>query len=358
MLELRAARVQEIAAAHELDAVLLSGSEAVTWLTGCAASAGIASELFAAPPMAVILPDAKPVVIVSEDQAPTYESVDVSITTYPGYNLEPLRTADQARAALDSLLTDGGRVGLDPATVRQIYASKLQVVDVRGDLLSARLIKDADEIARIRRAIQVCDVGQQALRREARPGMSELDLWNSVRLAMETELGEPLELVADFLSGERTAAVEGHAGTRVIGDGDLVLADLAPLVDGYWGDSCATIAVGRAPSTDVRRGYERVREAFDAALGACAPGMTAGELDALMRTSLEYPHHSGHGIGVTVHEEPRIVPENDLRLAPGMIIALEPALYAKSFGIRIEQVVLVTDVGAEVISKHEVCLEP
>lgn len=357
-MDLRCRQVEAIRERAGVGAILLVGSEAVTWLTGCPLPRPLGAELFAAPPMAVLGAAEAPVVVVSEDLRATFDDLAIELLTYPGYTLEPLQSVQGARDHILKVLSGVGAVGVDPGKARAAYVDGLDVVDVAGDLLAARVIKSDDEIEKISRSVEVCDVGQEALRRTISAGMTELDLWSQVCAAMESEVGGPVDLIADFVSGPRTAHVEGTAGPRRLEHGDLVLADIVPVVEGYWGDSCATVAVpGAPPSEDAREAYGRVREVFDMAIASCGPGMTAGDLDALMREPLGYPHHSGHGIGVTVHEEPRVVPGNPIQLEPGMVIALEPGLYTESVGIRLEQVVVVTNDGVEVLSGHSVGLE-
>jgi Xaa-Pro dipeptidase len=138
-------------------------------------------------------------------------------------------------------------------------------------------------------------------------------------------------------------------------DGELAIVDLVPRVAGYFGDSCTTFAVGEVPA-EVRSAHARCLEALERGLEALAPGMVAGDLDALVRSGLEYPHHSGHGVGIAPHEEPRIVPGGATVLAPGMVVALEPASYPGPWGMRTERVSLITETGCEVLSTHDLTL--
>ena len=107
---------------------------------------------------------------------------------------------------------------------------------------------------------------------------------------------------------------------------------------------------------EVRSAHARCLEALETGLTALAPGRVAGDIDALVRNGLDYPHHSGHGVGVAAHEEPRIVPGGETVLAPGMVVALEPGTYPGPWGMRVERVALVTETGCEVLSKHDLSL--
>src|SRR5207244_1357556 len=180
-------------------------------------------------------------------------------------------------------------------------------------------------------------------------------LWTQVRAAMETAAAGRLPVLADLVTGPRTAEIGGPPTSRRIEDGDLLLVDLVPRVGAYWGDSCATVATAE-PSAEVRDSHERVLAALEEAKSAVVPGALAGDLDAIARAGISYPHHTGHGLGLTTHEQPRIVPGSEQELEPGMVLALEPGTYGDGWGIRIEQVVLVTEDGCEVLSGHDLAL--
>jgi Xaa-Pro aminopeptidase len=106
----------------------------------------------------------------------------------------------------------------------------------------------------------------------------------------------------------------------------------------------------------VRSAHARCCEALERGLAAVRPGVCAGDLDALVREGLDYPHHTGHGVGTAAHEEPRIVPASQTVLEPGMIVALEPGSYPGPWGMRVERVALVTEGGCEVLSAHDLSL--
>lgn len=346
---MRAARVLETVGC---DAFVASDPFTVAWLTGFAADETWGPNPFAAPPLAVVRSDASVVAIVSEDEAPALAGSSCEVVAYEGFTLAPLDPFAGRRAALASLGLSG-RVAVEDGTLPVPGAEA-----VGADALALRLlraVKDDDEIARIRAAITLCDAGQAAARGALRGGVSELEAWGAVQNAMEVAAGERLSLLCDFASGERTGEIGGPPGARVVRDGDLTIVDLVPRLAGYWGDSCATVAVGDVPG-EVRSAHARCSEALDRGLAALAPGMVAGDLDALVRAGLDYPHHTGHGVGVSAHEEPRIVPGGETVLAPGMIVALEPGTYPGPWGMRVERLALVTDTGCDVLSQHDIAL--
>ena len=138
----------------------------------------------------------------------------------------------------------------------------------------------------------------------------------------------------------------------------MIISDLVPRRRGYWGDTCNTCVVGE-PTAEQRKFFAGIAAALAEGIDKVHPGMRACDLDAdlrkrVLRLGGGYPHHSGHGLGVTWHEEPRIVPYNPLALQPGMVIALEPGIYFKDrFGLRLEHAILVTEKGAEILSKFK-----
>jgi Xaa-Pro aminopeptidase len=334
------------------DAFVASDPFTVAWLTGFAADETWGPNPFAGPPLAIVRPDASVVAIVSEDEAPALAGSGCEVVAYEGFTLAPLDPYAGRRTALASLGLRG-RVAVEDGAL-----PVPGVEAVQADALALRLlraVKDDDEIGRIRAAIALCDVGQAAARGALRSGASELEAWGAVQSAMEQAAGERISLLCDFATGERTADVGGPPGTRIVRDGDLAIVDLVPRLAGYWGDSCATLAIGEVPA-EVRSAHARCSDALEGGLAALAPGLVSGAIDALVRKGLDYPHHTGHGLGVSAHEEPRIVPGGETVLAPGMLVALEPGTYPGPWGMRVERIALITETGCEILSQHDLSL--
>ncbi len=337
----------------EADALAVASPSAVTWLTGFAPEIETGPSPFALSPIAILGAGPTPILVVSEDEAEAAAATGCTVATYAGFgigSLDPVGGAGRAFAAL----LDGPRLAIDAGAFPAALVRDLDWVDATDALSRERVVKDPDEIEAIRASIAVCDAGQAAARSGARPGMSELDLWAHVRGALERAAGGRIPVLADLVSGPRTTEVGGPPGSRILAEGDIVLCDLVPRVAGYWGDSCASFVVGE-PTDAAREAHERVRDALAQVVAAIRPGAVAGELDALARGSLDFPHHTGHGLGTTAHEEPRLVPSSPMVLEEGMVVAIEPGSYA-GLGLRLEQVVLVTADGCEILSGHDLGL--
>lgn len=330
------------------DGVLAADPATVTWLTGFAADVESGPSPFALPPLAVLVSAQPPVLVVSSDDEAAARELGCEVYSYPGFTTGPLEPVSGAARAL-AAVAEGRRLATEPGALPAALAKVIVPLDAAAALGRARAVKDADEVELIRAALELCDVGQREARGRASPGIAEIELWALVRGAVERAAGARTPLLADLASGERTGETGGPPGERALHEGDLLLCDLVPRRAGYWGDSCTTLAIGAAAES-ARGKHRRVREALARGLDAIRPGMRTGDLDALVRSDLDYPHHTGHGLGTSWHEEPRIVPGGSTVLEPGMVLALEPAVYGDGEGVRLEQVVLVTADGCEVLS--------
>lgn len=346
-------RALAIAAAAQADVLLVAHPSAVTWLTGYAPDIETGPSPFSLPPLAVLAPGSAPVLVVSEDEAEGAAETGCDVAAYPGFGIGPVDPVAGAARTLARVL-EGRFVATEARALPAALALGLQWVDVGDELARSRAVKDPDELELLRAAIAVCDAGQQAAREQATAGITELELWGATRAAMESAAGSRLPVLADLVSGPRTVDVGGPPGTRRLEKGDLVLCDLVPRVGGYWGDSCATFAVGE-PGGAAREAHARAREALDLVVGAIRPGARAGDLDAVARALTTFPHHTGHGLGTGWHEEPRIVPGSTTVLEEGMVVAIEPGSY-EGVGLRVEQVVVVTAGGCELLSGHDLAL--
>ncbi len=234
-------------------------------------------------------------------------------------------------------------------------------IDASSTLIDLSGEKTAREIERIRLANQVADLGLAAFVRESVPGRCESEIAAAVESAVLIQ-GEGYQGVArtraeaEIISGPRTGSAWDFPTTsnRVVEKGDLVLIELAVVADGYWSDLTRTVVAGSLDEQQ-RRLASAQRAAYQAALQAMKPGVSATAPDAAARKALEpfgmrdlFAHHTGHGIGFRYHEPiPFVHPDSTGVLSAGMITSLEPGLYGDGFGYRVEDNVLITPTGAE-----------
>jgi Xaa-Pro aminopeptidase len=192
-------------------------------------------------------------------------------------------------------------------------------------------------------------------------GVSEREVAGAIERAIRSAGYERQAFDTIVASGPNAALPHYRAGTRILQPGDLVVLDFGGVLDGYCSDLTRTVSVG-APTPDARRLHAAVRDAQRAAIEAVRPGVPATGIDAAARDLLQsrglgeaFGHGAGHGLGLDVHEEPRIGPPRPhsafVQLEPGMVFTIEPGAYVPGLGgVRIEDDILVTQEGCEVLT--------
>ncbi len=367
------ARLQAFFRQRGVTAALLANPWTITWLTGYAPPIQTGPSLFDGGPVLAWWRDGELTLIGGDGEAAALRAAcgdATEVRSYAGYTFEePLavvaRQTAVLRAVLGSRADRGAQVAVElrflPAALFNAAQEALPAaawLPIDGEVDPLRAVKTPEEIAKVRAALALCDLAQATVRELAQPGVSEIALWGALKARLEAQAGARLPLHGDLLAGVRTADIGGPPGTYVIQEGDPVLCDIGPRLAGYWGDNCGGYFAG-APSAELARIYGVVRDTLRRGVDAVRPGLAARDLDARLREHIRaagyepYPHHSGHGIGVCAHEEPRLTPYNETPLAPGMIITLEPGIYLPGVGgVRLEDVVLVTETGCELLTRH------
>jgi Xaa-Pro aminopeptidase len=221
----------------------------------------------------------------------------------------------------------------------------------------ARMIKDEDELGKIRAAVALgAKLFDRALE-VLRPGVKEVEVAGEMELAARRGGAEEMSFPTIIASGARSALPHGRATEQPVRSGGFVVCDFGVILSGYCSDQTRTVWVGSVPG-DARAAYEAVREAQQAATEAVKPGVAAGEVDAAARQVLRkagfgryFTHSTGHGVGLEIHESPRVADGQEEILKPGMVITIEPGVYFPGkWGVRIEDMVAVTASGHEVLT--------
>jgi Xaa-Pro dipeptidase len=367
----RIEKLEEIKTFKAVDAFLITSLLSIKYLCGYFYNFEIGHSPFQFIPAALfVAPSGTAVLVIADNETDQLHDIDplIAIKQYSSYSYEkPLSFSTDFPGKLLNVLKNNDerkmRLGIEPDSMPASVAGYIsreypdfQLIDISVDLAQLRIIKDRDEIASIQKAAHLCDVGQEAVLKYAKPGMTELELFSLVRGEMEKAACKRVPMMADLVCGKRTFEGGGNPSSAKIAPGDLILSDLTPCLDGYWGDTCNTVTVGKA-SPEQRSHFNLIKDTLAKALDAIKPGVRACDIDSLLRKELsragQYGHHSGHGVGIAYHEEPRIVPYNQMELKAGMVIALEPAIYSGGYGIRLEHLVVVTETGCEIISEFE-----
>ncbi len=221
----------------------------------------------------------------------------------------------------------------------------------------ARMVKDENELQKTRAAValgaKLFDRAVEVLR----PGLKEVDVAAEMELAARHAGAEQMSFPTIIASAARSALPHGRASEQQIRAGGFVVCDFGVILSGYCSDQTRTVWVGAVP-VDARQAYDAVREAQQAAIEAVHPGIPVGEVDAAARKVLQkaglgryFTHSTGHGVGLEIHESPRVANGQREILQPGMVITIEPGVYFPGkWGVRIEDMVAVTASGCEVLT--------
>lgn len=353
---------------------LLANPYTVKWLTGFAPPVQVGFNFFAGGPPLVWYEDGHFTLLVVDayatDTAAFDEQVDGAVITHLGYTIEqPLAGADHLMAALRQVMgkSRGGKLGVEerdvPAyflgIIRETLPGGADFTPVDGWLEPLRMIKMGEELVKLRENFALADLGQAAARRAVAAGRREIDVWTEIHSAIQQAAGQRVPLGNDCVVGYRQNNIGGWPLDYEIRLHDSLIVDLSTILYGYWSDGCATYYAGEPTPRQVAM-HRRVQEALEFGISLVRPGAVAREIDQKLRQFIAaagypvYPHHSGHGIGVIGHEAPRIVPYNEERLQEGMVIMLEPGIYLPGeTSVRLEDALLVTADGAEVLTQHD-----
>ncbi|MFX3622581.1 MAG: Xaa-Pro dipeptidase [Ectobacillus sp.] len=241
----------------------------------------------------------------------------------------------------------------------KIYEEKVQAefVPTSGLIEKLRLIKTDAEIKILKEAAQIADAAFTHILSLIRPGVSELAVSNELEFFMRKQGAASSSFDIIVASGYRSALPHGVASEKLIEQGDFVTLDFGAYYKGYVSDITRTIAVGE-PAAELKNIYDIVLEAQLRGVRGIKAGITGRDADALTRDYITekgygqyFGHSTGHGIGLEVHEGPALSVRSDVELQPGMVVTVEPGIYVpKLGGVRIEDDVLVTEKGNEVLT--------
>jgi Xaa-Pro aminopeptidase len=294
---------------------------------------------------------------------------------YDGKHSAPHRRQHLVRTALDVLAKVAGKqIGIElgsvPAGIAEGLSSAragLRLIELDTVVRGMRRVKDADELALIRRAIRAGEAGHAAALAGIKPGMSELDAYLLVAGAANEAAGEQVIVYGDFVSGPRCETERGGSpSTRTIEPCDLFLLDYSVVVHGYRGDFTNTFVVGGAPTAAQRDLFDACMSAMGAGEMALKAGVPARSIDDAVRASIAarglehaFPSHSGHGIGLSHPEPPYFVRQSTDEVLAGDVVAIEPGLFVPGVGgMRFERNYVVTAIGFENLTHHRLTLEP
>lgn len=234
---------------------------------------------------------------------------------------------------------------------------RVELVPIRQELDTIRMVKDGEEIECIREAVKIASQAFLDILDEIKPGRQEREVAYELEYAMRKGGGEKLSFDVIIASGWRAALPHGIASHKRIERGELVVVDFGTRYKGYYGDETQTVAVGSVDDKQ-KEIFNIVKEAQARAIEAVRPGISMKDIDAAARDFIAeagyseyFGHGTGHGIGLAVHEPPRVAPNQEILAEEGMVFSIEPGIYLPGWGgVRLEDLVLVTRDGCQVLS--------
>jgi len=364
VLERRHASIRASLRAAGLDAAIIVSLPNITWLTNFAGSSAIA---VLDQEQLTFITDSRYVTTVSDMQAAAHACPALTLTSVDG----------SYDATLAGVIRRGGyaRVGFEASHLtvsryrwlEQTLGSSPEspgLVAMDNALEVARSVKDAYEVALFRTAGEMLAEVTRHVVTLPRAGMSEREVALQIDTAIRRAGFERPAFETIVASGPNAALPHARPTKRTLGEGELVVLDFGGVYDSYCVDLTRTVVVGAA-SQRVRDVHDAVRLAHDAAIEATRPGASRFDIDAAARDVLTaagmgeaFGHGTGHGLGVEVHEDPRIsrrgpnVDTSREAVTPGMVFTIEPGAYFPGWGgVRIEDDVLVTEAGVELLTR-------
>jgi len=243
------------------------------------------------------------------------------------------------------------------ARLKDVLPLGYSLVAVGRIVEEQRMIKSAGEIEKIRRSVNLNSEAFARTMKRVKVGTRENEIAAELEFQMRALVAEKPSFETIVAMGERSALPHSTPTGRRLAANELLLIDMGASLDGYASDM-TRMAFAGAPPKPIREMYRAVSEAQLAAIDAVRPGVTGGKVDSAARSVLkshkldkEFVHSTGHGLGLEIHEPPRIGKNDKTRLRAGMAITIEPGAYVGGLGgVRIEDTVLVTETGCEILT--------
>jgi Xaa-Pro aminopeptidase len=346
----RLPRLRARLAADGLDALLVTKLANVRYLTGFTGSAGM---LLVAPDDALFVTDGR----YTEQAAEQLAGAGVA----PAVRIEIGLTAAAQHAALAAMVAPGARLGLEDHSVTWADHRGFVTVFEGVELVPAgalvedlRRVKDPGEVDRIRRACAIADDAFQAMLTRLADGITERQFALELEFAMRERGASGNSFDPIIAAGPNGAKPHARPSDRVIGRNELVVCDFGCIVDGYCSDMTRTVSLGD-PGPDARHLYRVVLESQQAGRALVAADVACADIDRASRDIIAdagwadaFSHSTGHGVGLEIHEAPRVAATGRDTLVVGDVVTVEPGVYLPGIGgVRIEDTVVVAAAGSE-----------
>lgn len=344
--------------AENIDAIALNPGPTLAYLTG------LGFHLMERPTVLLAAPGQIPALVMPELEINKARSSTVRIQPFT-YNDNPASWSRAFHEAVEALGLNGKRIGVEPNRMRvlelrflETAAPEARIVSAENALSALRMQKDAQEVEFMRRAVRIAQQGLQSTLSTIREGVTERQIASELFINLLRAGSDPELPFQPIVSGGPNSA-DPHASPsdRALRRGDLLVIDWGAAYKGYISDLTRTFGIGEV-EPEFEHIHQVVQMANAAGRAAGKPGVTAGSIDAAARKVIaaagygaQFFHRVGHGIGMEGHEPPYMYGENALVMAQGMAYTIEPGIYLSGRGgVRIEDNVVITETGAEVLS--------
>ena len=343
----RLTSVQKIMEACHLDGILFNSLENIRYLCGFTGSDG-----------ALVLAQ-KELFFLTDSRYWTQSEEEVKAAQIVHYK--------KKLEGISSLLSDLKlkRIGFESTSLTfslhrsllERLTNQAELIPLENEMKNLRAIKDAQELALLRGAIDIASKAFEYIMGIAKEGAFEREISLEMEFFMKRNGAHAVGFDIIVASGKRSALPHGRATDKRIEKGDFLLIDFGSGFQGYHSDQTRTLVCG-TPSSEQEKVYQIVKEGHDKAIEKIRPGIPIHEVDATARDHIRdcgygeyFGHGTGHGIGLAVHEDPAVNSENKGFLEEGMVFTIEPGIYIPDWGgVRIEDMVRVTSQGAEILT--------
>lgn len=342
----RLEKLRRILKREEMDALLVTNSINIRYITGFTGTAGVA--------------------LISENEAffiTDFRYTEQAKEQIQGFKIKEHKGKIQRKVAelADAMAVQKVGFEKDDLTYGQFEAYRGEInkelLPTSGFMEELRLIKDEEEINILKDACEIADQAFEHILDYIRPGVKEIDIANELEFFMRKKGASSSSFDIIVASGYRSSLPHGVASDKNLQEGELVTLDFGAVYKGYCSDITRTVAIGQI-SEELKNIYDTVLDAQRKAVKKIKAGMTAKEADALAREPITekgfgsyFGHATGHGLGLDVHELPGLSFRSDKVLEPGMVVTVEPGIYLPNTGgCRIEDDILILEDGNQCLT--------
>ena len=333
---------------HHVDGILFSNMSNIRYLSGFTGSDGV-----------LILSSDHAILLVDGRYATQAEAESKIASVHPYQNKMEGIEQGIAKLGIKEIGFEAGHISMETFQDLSRRLEGKGFVPLGDPLRFLRARKDKNEIAVMKKAASIGSAAINALIREIKIGWTEKEAALHLEMIARRGGADQIAFETIFASGAHSALPHAKPTNRKVQKGDFVVIDFGVRYQGYCSDETCTVAFGELTG-DQKNAYRAVRQAHDESIGSVKAGTAAADVDALTRRVLGkkyrdyFVHGTGHGVGLEVHEAPRLAPNSPDALAEGMVVTIEPGLYYPgAWGIRIEDTVVVNKNGCDVITKMD-----